>query len=345
MKITIGNRELTAISASITQTMDSVSDALECSIPWLPGEDSELDRLIVPRSFAPAKAEIDDNLLVKGLLFVRTPNLDTSGSTLDLQFFSQTKNIIDCQAKPPYEFQNKSLLDIASTLAQPFGIKAEAQDNGESSELFDREAIEPTETIFSFLNKLAQQKGLLLSNTVDGDILFLTANTTGTPVASITEGDLQSGNVETGQTFSATFDDTKTFQIYKALGESPLSFLDAVNATSINSNIEIARRRVFSATDATKGNIQQAADWERNVSLADSLTIPFPVTNWFTPNGRLWKPNTLVTVTSPTIFVPNGFNFLIRSVQFIQDGSGETAVLNLIPPQLYTKEDIPEPWA
>jgi prophage tail gpP-like protein len=344
MKITIGTRELTTLSSSITVAMDNASDAFECSIPWLPGEDPELDELIKPRSFTPATAKINDELLVRGLLFIRSPNLGNDGSTLDMQFFSQTKNIIDCQAKPPYEFQNKSLISIANELAQPFGIQAFSEDDGEASELFDREAIEPTETIFIFLNNLARQRGILLSNTVDGDILFLKAKTTGTPVASITEGDLQGGNVETGQTFSASFDDTKTFQIYRALGETPLSFLEPVNATAINSNIKIARRRSFTATDETKGGIEKAADWEKNTSLADSLTIPFPVTTWYDKNGELWKTNSLVTVTSPTIFVPKGFNFMIRSIQFIQDGAGDTAVLNLIPPQLYTKEDIPEPW-
>jgi prophage tail gpP-like protein len=161
MKITIGNRELTHISASIMLTMDTGADGFECTIPWLPGEDPELDELIKPRTFTKAEASIDGKVLVRGLLFIRTPNLSNDGSTLDLQFFSPTKHIIDSQAKPPYEFQEKSLLTIATELGRPYGIRALAADDGESSEPFDRVVIGPTETIFEFLQNLARQPGCL----------------------------------------------------------------------------------------------------------------------------------------------------------------------------------------
>jgi prophage tail gpP-like protein len=156
---------------------------------------------------------------------------------------------------------------------------------------------------------------------------------------------LQFGSVETGQTFSAVFDDTMVYQIYRVLGDSPRSNTEPSFATAIDDNIPVPRRKTLTALNETKGGIQKTADWTKNKSLAESLGIPFPVTNWRTPAGDLWEPNQLVTVTSPTIFVPDGFDFLIRQVEFIDDEGGETAALDIVPPQLYTQENIPEPWA
>ena len=71
----------------------------------------------------------------------------------------------------------------------------------------------------------------------------------------------------------------------------------------------------------------------------------FPVSSWYGPDGKLWRENTIVTVKSPTMFVPNGFDFLIRSVEYEFTTEGATAKLGLVPPQVFTGDPIDEPWA
>ena len=52
-----------------------------------------------------------------------------------------------------------------------------------------------------------------------------------------------------------------------------------------------------------------------------------------------------MTLESPSLFVPDGFDFLIRSVEYLFSESGVTANLELVPPQVYSGEAITEPWA
>jgi prophage tail gpP-like protein len=68
------------------------------------------------------------------------------------------------------------------------------------------------------------------------------------------------------------------------------------------------------------------------------------VSGWTAPNGELWRDNTLVTVQSDTIFCPDGFTFLIRSVEFEVTDKGYATNLNLVPPQVFSGEEIEEPW-
>jgi len=68
------------------------------------------------------------------------------------------------------------------------------------------------------------------------------------------------------------------------------------------------------------------------------------VPSWYAPNGELWAPNTIVTVKSPTLYLDDGYNFLIREVTYDFSASGTTANLSLVPPEAYTGEEIVEPW-
>lgn len=346
MKITIEGRVIQHTEAKIFKSMDTGADSITVTFPWLHGKDQALDDIVKPlRDPLPEfEAEIDGELLVSGKIYIPKPELTVTGSTNTLEGFSYTKDLIDSNAKPPYQFIKKSLLDMAVGFCTPFGIAAfEENVAKEVDELFDDESIEPTEKIFDFIKKLAWQRGVLVSSDEDGNLLFLKTTTNKVPVENITEGDLQGAN-QAGQIFSAIFDATKIFNTYKALRNGPDTATDPSSAISKDKNVSSPRFLTFSADESTKGNIQQAADWARNKSLADALTIPFPVVGFKTPSGKLRRENTFTTVTSPTISIPNGFDFLIRSIEYTSAENSETAVLNLVPPQLYTKEDIVLPW-
>ena len=78
--------------------------------------------------------------------------------------------------------------------------------------------------------------------------------------------------------------------------------------------------------------------------MARALTIPFPVSGWIGPDGKVWRENTIITVVSDILSIPDGFDFLIRSVEFNISQNGQSAILGLLPPQVYTKEQVGDPW-
>lgn len=332
LTIMIDGLEVKSMSSRIVRTMDTGADGWSASIEWQPGNDSEIDKRVAPYAYPPAAVYIGGNLMVNGLLYVSESELTGSSSIKNLEGFSFTADVVDSTLKPPYEKNNVTLKQRAEELVKPLGINVifDADEGG----VFDRITAQPNDTIFQHLAGLASQRSLLVSSTRQGDLLFTKA-AAGKPVDTIEEGR------QGGREFRARFDGRKRFNVYRAIGDSP-----AGNKVGIAKDDIVPRSRflTFQANETIGGDIDKAAAWRRSKQLADALTIPFPVDSWFTSDGELWQENRLVTVVSPTIHVPDGFDFLIRSVEYVDDVSGKTAVLNLVPPQVYSGEELKEPW-
>jgi prophage tail gpP-like protein len=333
ISIIVENRELKFINARIIRTMDTAADSWTCRIAWTPGLDKELDKLVLPYTYPNVKVYIGNELIINGSLYSVSPEQTKNGLTLTLQGFSYAIDIVDSTMPAPYSVDNITLQDRANQLLQHIGIKAifEADPGGP----FDRVTGEITDTIFNHLAELATQRGLLISSTPDGNLLFTKTSTL--PVV----GTIESGNPQM-LTWRANFDGRKLFNQITAIGESPGNAVK--KAIAIDSNIPKSRFFTFNANETTDGDIQQSANWKKTKQYADALTLSTPVVGWYSPNGQLWKENTKVTVISPEIFIPNGFDFLIRQVEYVMENSGRTTTLSLVPPSVYTGEEIILPW-
>jgi prophage tail gpP-like protein len=334
LTIIIDDIEILPFSARIRRQLDTAADGWTASIAWIPGEDKNLDRIVKPYSYLPAAVYIGGDLLINGLLYNVSPRLDSSGSTVDLAGWSYSVDAVDSVLKPPYERRNETLKEAADILVRPLGIRAVFDvDPGEP---FARMTAEPTETIFSHLAKYASQRAQLISSTPSGDLLFLQANTDQQPLGTIEE------TRPLPLSWAAKYDGRKLFNVYRAIGQSPGYNAKAV--TAIDDRVPRSRFLTFTANDTVVGDIQTAAEWRRSKQLAAALTIPFPVADWYSPAGELWQENKLITVVSDIIGIPKGYTFLIKSVEFEFAESGQTATLNLVPPEVYTGEKIVYPW-
>ncbi len=333
LTILIAGREIKSQAARIIRTIHTATDSWTATLEWEPGKDKELDVLLIPFTYPRASVYIGNNLIINGFLYTPSPKLDNSGSAMSLEGFSATADAVDSTLKPPYERNNITLEQLAAELVQPLGIKAVF--DFDSGGPFDRITARPEDTIFSHLVKLAGQRGLLISSTPGGDLLFTRA-AAGGPVGTIQESQ------RLGLSWNAKFDGRKRFNAYRGIGQSPGS--NSKVFVSLDPKVPRSRFMTFVANNTTQGNIQKAADWKRSKQIAEALSNSLPVAGWIAPNGEVWKENTLVTVISPTLFIPQGFTFLIEQVEFSFDASGKTAILQLVPPQTYTGEALSDPW-
>jgi len=331
----LGGLRVPVVAGRCIRTMDTAADGWSATIAWKPGDSKSLDALLLPYSYAQARLFLGNNLLINGLLYGISPEMTESGLIKNLEGWSYTADAIDSTIKPQYEYSNMTLKQIATSVVRPLGIKAvfDADDGGQ----FDRATAEPGDTIFTFLNKLASQRGLLVSSTPEGNLQFLKADTTSQPVGVLEE--TQPLPVE----WKANYDGRKRFNAYRAIGQSPGG--DSKNQVAKDDAVPRSRFLTFKADETTAGNIKNSAEWRRSKQLADALTIPFPVSGWYAPNGELWKPNTLVTVKSKTIDIPDGFDFLINRVEYVFESSGISSVLSLVPPEVYTGKKLASPWS
>lgn len=301
----------------------------------IPGVDAAIDKILQPYAYPAAELYIGNNLMATGKLYHITPKVNASGTVVTLEFFSKTADIVDSMLKPPYEYSSVSLQNVANTIIPPFGVKAIFDIK--STTKFDSVTAKNTETAGAFLQRLATQRGLLVTDDENGNVVFTQAATSKSICA------LEYGYTSATE-WTADFDGRKRFAVYRAVGTAG----DGTETVYIakDSKVPGQRQYTFSQSDTDSGNISNYAKWKRNKILSDALTIPLPVSDWFNPKtGDLWEANTIITVKAPVIGISSAFDLLIQSIEFSQSNSDRSAVLNVLPPSALSDGDIKEPWS
>lgn len=333
-QIVIKGKPIKVRSARAIRTMDTGADGWTASMFWDPSDKTILE-LVRPYGYKETKVYCGGQLIVTGPLYVTETSIKSDEVSANLEGFSKTVDMVDSTLDPPYSRNGVTLNQVANELASYHGVKV--IDETGSAGTFEKVTAEPTDTIFKHLSVLAKQKARLISSTPRGDLLILQANTSGETVGSI--GDEQAR----GHDYTARFDGRARWNAYRLISKRRGNQLR--EAIAKDNAVPRSRTKTIQADDTTAGDIQQAADWERSKALVEALTIPFPVSDWYAPDGTLYRENTLITVKSPRLFIPDGFTFLIRSVEYIFEASGRKSILSLVPPQVYTGEELIEPWA
>jgi prophage tail gpP-like protein len=337
LTVVVGMTELKPLSARIVKNMDNGVFGWSVNVGWTPGQDLDLDNNLLPFKYPKASIFIGKTLLVNGFLYGSDPSLINRGRIVQISGYSLMADVHDSTLRPPYEENNVTLVNRIKTVLSAFGMSLEVQNGLDTGGPFRRVTASATEKAFQHLSSLCAQRGVLLTSTPEGAALLTQADTKTKSVGTISEGE------HGAQEFAGIFDGRKVFSTYKAIGQSPGFF--SKSGISKDKNIVRSRFMTFVADETIGGEMQKLADWRRSKQFAEAMKNRLPVEGWYAPNGELWRENTKVTLVSKTLHIPNGFDFLIKQVEFVLDGSGRRTELTLVPPQVYTGEEIGYPWS
>jgi len=341
--IIVDGLEIPVISAKLQRCANTAAAGWTATVAF-DDIDDDLLEVLTPYRYPEATCYIGGKLMCSGRLYSVAPELADGGRICVLEGFSYTIDLVDSTSEPPYERQNITLLQRALELVAPFDITIDARLKVDPK--FSRITMGATETIFAHLAKLAGQRGVIISSTVRGELLLIHASNVwdvlGASVGTLDEG-------ETPVTkFGAKFDGRKRFSQYRVWNKSPgvkyARRAKGTSYTSVDERVPILRRSTIQARESPSGDISKIAERKRSKQMIEALTIEFPVSSWYAPNGELWRENTIVTVRSKTMFIPEGFDFLIKAVNYEFDSNGTLATLSLVPPQVFTGEPVDEPW-
>ncbi|KKN61471.1 hypothetical protein LCGC14_0521260, partial [marine sediment metagenome] len=250
---------------------------------------------------------------------------------------SITGAIVDCSVDGSgFEFAGHTLGTIAKWLCDLYGVTVEFPD-GDTTKI-DETRAEPGETVFKFLNRLAQGKGMLLSADGDGKLIIRRSNPAGKPVAAIVEGE----SPYLGG--SSSYDGTKRFSRYKVFLQQDGD--PGIVGTVEDLGVPIYRPKVEVGTDADGKDAETAAAWRRTMALAEAVGLSVTISDWRTPGGQLWNKGDPITLYAPSLMVYRESPFMVAGVKLrIDETEGRVADLRLVLPQTYTT-DMPEayPW-
>lgn len=268
----------------------------------------------------------------------------SSADKLQLSGYSICAIIQDCPPSPssyPLTFSGLNLKQIAEKLCKPFNFKVVFEDDpGASFKGSDKIEIEPDKKIFDFLSELAKQRGLIIGDDADGNLVFKKATSERAKFSLVNKQ-----YPVTGSSFN--FDGQKRFSEITILNGSKGSGSGAKYTIADN---ELKRNGIFRPTvvkndDIEQGGIKKAAisQWGRNLS--DSFSGSISCVGWRTPRKELFKPNTRLMYSSPENLIFSEIELLIREVRLTKSSNSVVSSLTAIMPESYLNEQ-PEkmPW-
>lgn len=283
------------------------------------------------------RVTIGDDTVITGYIDSIELSVDNSSHSVSISGRDKTCDLVDCSAvNRPGQFTNTSFLSIAQALCSPYGITVKNDINlGNNVKLF---RIQPGESVFDALDRLARGRGLLVSGSAEGNVI-LTQSGTHHMGVSLVEGQ----NI-----LSCTFtrNMAERFSHYVVEGQSSDSGGQAhqhsVRATASDESIKRFRQlNVMAEDSATQSYAKERAIWEAKTRAAKAQSASISVPGWRTNDGNLWAINRLISVECPSCHLHG--TYLISDIEFTKnDNDGTTTALTLKVEDAFLNEP-PEP--
>lgn len=292
------------------------------------------------RKIRPGEActvDIDGQVVITGYVDDVMPSIDASSHNVTIKGRDKTGDLVDCSAiHKTGQWSNKKLDVIASDLCEPFGIKVIV--NTDVGDAFVTAGLENSETVFETLERLARQRGVLLTSDGLGNLVMTRAGNERLS-ATLKEG----VNIKSA---SATFSHRDRHSVYigkgSHAGNGELFGVTANEPTSEiqDNNIKRYRPLIIHAEDnATVASLKKRIAWQKNVNYGRGTSVNVTVVGWQN-KGVLWRINKSIKIESPSIDVNH--ELLISNVNYVLDRNGTVTTLTLKHASAYDVLDIPE---
>lgn len=285
----------------------------------------------------PCEVYLGDDLVITGYVDRYIPEFDAHQHTIRVTGRSKTQDIVDCSAVwPGSQIMNGTVLAIAQTLCQPFGITVRALDDVGAA--IPQTNLNVGDTPFDVIEPMARFRGLLMYDDAKGNLVFAQG---GKVLAA--SGFKQGENIEAaGMVYSMD----QRFSDYGAFRVKLQALADSGNEANLITDIEdkdVPRYRPkFLVAETNDGGFDIAvarAKWEMVRRKGRSAAAHVVCDSWRDESGALWMPNTLATVDIPKLKLAP-VTWLISEVTYVRNAQGTHARLVLMHPDSF----IPQPF-
>ena len=274
--------------------------------------------------------------VITGFIDDSDPRYDSESHDLTIVGRDAAGDLVDCAAiSDGYGVLNQSLLQIAQTLAKPFGISVANLAGAQGTQPFEYQRINVGETIFQTLARLAQIRGVLIVSDGMGGIQICQAGTS----RAVTQ--LQRpGNI---LACDAKHSVAQRFHTYLVFGQGLEidSAATAVIGSAIDPDPAVRRARVTHVDPVEPTDILNAtalAQWTANTRRAQGSRATYTVKGWqdgIGASAKPWQPNSIVSINDTWGRFQG--SFLISGVRYkIDEDEGEVADLDVVPRAAFT---------
>lgn len=323
---------------SLQRSLDSFS-TVTFTGPFDPSR-SAMRAALRPFAFQDVTVAVDGAVVLTGTMLTPMPRGEPSASSVEVSAYARPAVIMDAHMpvdRFPVEWSGLHLAQIAREICDPYGI--DLSFAGAPGPPFRRVKLAPDSAPGRFLADLARQRGRVMRDTPSGSLLITESAQAGRPVAYLVEGEAPLLSAE------VAFSPQDYFSAITGLARSKPGRLGAKH-TQANPHLSgVVRPYTFATEDVDRGDLPGAVAAKLGRMFGNMVAYVAKVPTWHDSSGRLWAPDTTVSLKAPSAMVYDHYEFLIRDVMLEKDGDSETAALGLVLPGAFSGETPASlPW-
>lgn len=304
---------------------------LELTHHW-PGETTPIGL----REGLPCSVKAGKDLLITGYIDTLEIDLSAKSCRLSVHGRDKTGDLVDCSAiHGSGQWKNASLEQIVRDICKPFGVEVLVEtDTGDP---YDSFALDDGEKAFDAIDRAARDKAVLVTSSTSGQLVLTRASDTLIDTHLVEGKNIK--RIHARHTWARRHSEI----LIKAqcAGTDQTYGASAAHIEARATDPEINRYRpliVHAEQGLSAAESQARAKWEVSNRMGRGKRGEITVAGWRTGNdgvdGELWQPNTLVHITSPTMFLD--MDMLIIGCRFIlSDDEGQVTRLTFCRPEAF----------
>lgn len=278
---------------------------------------------------------IDAQLVLTGTIENLSINYNPTSHTIVASGRDKTGDLIDssCIKKQYIQRDFAKLLELV--LADNGYSNIKVIDNLPSPAILPSDEvirIEPSDTIFSFIDKYAQRLQVFMLTDEDGNIVISKEGSEGAGGALISRKGDENNNIISANFNVASNDRFRFIDVYSQSNNSTFEKNSiSQKGSTIDDEIITPRRKIIIAGKATnKQVLDSLAQWNVSVRKAKGKRYDCQVVGFYTgrENGLLWKINTLVEIKDDKADLDGVY--LVQGVKFSKSDSGSFTDLSIV---------------
>lgn len=319
---------------------DSIGSTFGFQFYFDPGN-PEHKELACVTHFHEVTLEYNDEMIVKGVLTSQNFTISATDDLCSFGGYSLPGVLEDCEIPVslyPLQSDGLSIAQIARKLCQPFKVEIEIDPavSDRMNTAISTSTASETSKIKDYLASLCSQRKIIMSHTPDGKLLFTESKT---QLAPILDFDFPGRSIP-GYRFFLEYNGQQMHSTITLQKQASIDGGNAGEATIRNPYVvgSVFRPTVKNQSSGTDNDTQLAARQELSNEIRNvSLTIEMD--RWDV-NGKVIRPNQIVSIRAPKLFLFKKTNWFIESVTIQGDERSQRATLRCVLPEVYNDKPV-----
>lgn len=328
---------------SLNLVHDSVGSTFGCSFYFDPNNPEHKEFACVSH-YHEVQVEHNGELLLTGYMTSQRFKMTSLKQLSSFGGYSLPGVLDDCEIPTslyPLQSDNLTLKEIAQKLIKPFGLQMEIDPAVEDrmNKKFDTSNASESQTIKSYLTELATQKKIIISHNEKGHLLFTESKT---KKQSLIDFDGRLGVANGGTMIPAIsmeldFDGQGMHSHITLQKQASQDGGNAGEQTIRNPYVPVVFRPTVKSQSSGDDNDTGLAARQALSRELKGLKLTIELDRWEI-NGKIIKPNNIITVVNPECYIWNKTEWFIESINYTGNEKQNICTLNCVLPEVYSEE-------